>query len=133
MKIRTMIPKKAGSLAVSGSGNVFVDAGFNPREASALLIKAELTRQIARRIGELGLTQTAASRRLGISQPDVSKLVAGRYTGFSSDRLIALLNALGVDVDIIVRPQRPGHGGALAARPHARRTRAVQRRTRAQR
>jgi hypothetical protein len=29
----------------------------------------------------------------------------GRYTGFSADRLIVILNALEVDVDIVVRPR----------------------------
>jgi hypothetical protein len=28
----------------------------------------------------------------------------GRFTGFSADRLIALLTALEVDVDIVLRP-----------------------------
>ena len=120
MKIHT-IPKKTSRPAVSGSGNIFVDAGFNPREASTLLIKAELPRQIARRITELGLTQSAAGRRLGISQPDVSKLMSGRYTGFSSDRLIALLAALGVDIDIVVRPQKPHRSGARPSRSNAQR------------
>jgi len=42
---------------------------------------------------------------LGLSQPDVSKLMGGRYTGFSVERLLALLNALEVDVDIVLRPR----------------------------
>jgi hypothetical protein len=37
--------------------------------------------------------------------------MSGRYTGYSIDRLIALLNALEVDVDIVLRPmnRRRGH------------------------
>lgn len=46
-----------------------------------------------RPIKELGLTQTRAAERLGLSQPDVSKLMAGRHTGYSVDRLLHLLNA----------------------------------------
>ncbi len=95
-----------------GSGNVFADLGYSAREASELQVKAELTRQIMNRIKQLGLTQVQASRRLGIGQPDVSKLKGGRFTGFTTDRLIALLNALEVDVDIVVRPRKRGqrHG-----------------------
>jgi len=89
-----------------GSGNVFADLGFKPSEAAELQLKAELTRQIHHRIQSLGLTQNQASARLGISQPDVSKLMNARFTGYSADRLIALLNALAVDVDIVVRPRR---------------------------
>jgi predicted XRE-type DNA-binding protein len=87
-----------------GSGNVFADLGFD--DAEELQVKAGLTHQISNRIKALGLTQAQAGERLGIGQPDVSKLMNGRYTGFSTDRLIALLNALDVDVEIIVRPRK---------------------------
>ena len=33
-----------------------------------------------------------------------------RYTGFSTDRLLALLNALDVDVEIVLRPR--SHDGS---------------------
>lgn len=89
-----------------GSDNVFADLGFSSREASELRVKAELTRQIVNRIKHLGLTQVQASERLRISQPDVSKLKSGKVTGYSSDRLMALLNALEVDVVIVVRPRK---------------------------
>ena len=88
-----------------GSGNVFADLGFDEVEAEELQVKAELTRQIYNRIKALGLTQRQAGARLGIGQPDVSKLMNSRYTGFSTDRLLALLNALDVDVDIVLRPR----------------------------
>lgn len=93
---------------VRGSGNVFADLGFE--DAEELQMKAELTRQIYRRIKTLGLTQVQASARLGIGQPDVSKLMNGRYTGFSVDRLLALLSALAIDVDIMLRPHRSRNG-----------------------
>ncbi len=98
--------KKTDSHVTHGSGNVFSDLGFTPREAAQLLLKAELTRQILNRIKELSLTQVAAGQRLGISQPDVSKLLNGRFTGYSTDRLIAILNALEVDVEIVIRPRK---------------------------
>lgn len=85
-----------------GSGNVFADLGMP--DAAAELVKAQLTFQIAKRIKALGLTQTAAAARLGVSQPDVSRLMKNRPTGFSTDRLLALLTALDIDVDIVLRP-----------------------------
>lgn len=93
---------------VQGSQNVFVDMGFPEKEASELKVKAQLTLQIHQRIKALGLTQTCAAERLGLSQPDVSKLIAGRHSGFSVDRLLSLLNALEVDIDIVVRPKVHG-------------------------
>jgi predicted XRE-type DNA-binding protein len=64
--------------------------------------------EIHHQIKELGLTQVKAAERLGVSQPDVSKLMNGRHTGYSVDRLLALLNALEVDIDIVIRPKHHG-------------------------
>jgi predicted XRE-type DNA-binding protein len=87
---------------IEGVGNVFDDLGMP--DAAAELVKAQLTFQIAKRIKALGLRQTVAAARLGISQPDVSRLMKRRPTGFSTDRLLALLTALDIDVDIVLRP-----------------------------
>jgi predicted XRE-type DNA-binding protein len=91
-----------------GSDNVFADLGFPAKDAAELKIKAGLTLQIYQRINELGLTQVRAAQRLGLSQPDVSKLMNGRHSGYSVERLLSLLNALEVDVDIVVRPRHHG-------------------------
>ena len=93
----------AGIPVTRGSGNVFTDLGFP--DAEELQVKAALTRQIAKRIEALGLTQIQTKARLCISQLDVSKLMTGRYTRYSADRLIAMLNALEVDIEIIIRPR----------------------------
>ncbi len=92
----------------AGSGNVFEDMGFGPREAAELKVKAQLALRIHDRIKELELTQVKAADRLRVSQPDVSKLMNGRHTRFSVDKLMALLNALEVDIDIVVRPKHHG-------------------------
>ena len=88
-----------------GSRNVFADMGLPDAEGE--LFKAELTYQIAKQIKALALTQSQAAHRLGLSQPDVSRLMKGRRSGFSTDRLLALLTALNLDVDIVVRPADP--------------------------
>lgn len=90
---------------VAGSDNVFADLGLP--DAEGLLLKGKLTLQLHHRIQDLGLTQTQAAQRLGISQPEVCRLMKGRFTGFSAERLIALLNALEMDVEIVVRPRPP--------------------------
>jgi len=91
-----------------GSGNVFLDVGFSPREAAELKVKAQLALRIHDRIRQLGLTQVKAAEQLGVSQPDVSKLMNGRHTRYSVEKLMALLNALEVDIDIVVRPKHHG-------------------------
>jgi predicted XRE-type DNA-binding protein len=100
---------------IEGGGNVFDDLGMP--DAAAELVKAQLTFQIAKRIKALGLRQTAAAARLGISQPDVSRLMKRRPTGFSTDRLLALLTALDIDVDIVLRPaSAPAHPAKVSIR-----------------
>ena len=93
---------KKKSTVIASSGNVFADIGLP--DADRELFKAELTYQIAKQIKALALTQSQAGVRLGLSQPDVSRLIKGRRSGFSTDRLLALLTALDLDVDIVVRP-----------------------------
>lgn len=84
-------------------------------DAATELIKAQLTFQIAKRIKALGLAQTAAPSRLGISQPDVSRLMKRRPTGFSTDRLLTLLTGLDIEVDIVLRPA-PEHTAKASIR-----------------
>jgi predicted XRE-type DNA-binding protein len=83
------------------SGKVFADLGLDaPEEA---LAKAELAAKISEIIEAKGLTQAAAAKVLGIDQPKVSALLRGKLTGFSTERLIKFLNALGRDVEIVVK------------------------------
>jgi predicted XRE-type DNA-binding protein len=94
-----------------GSGNVFADLGLpNPEQ---LLAKAELTFQIAQIIEERGLTQAQAAGILGIDQPKVSALMRGKLSSVSMERLYRYLNALGRDVDIVVRPNAQGRAGGV--------------------
>ena len=92
-----------------GSGNLWADIG-RP-DADEALARAELMRQISEMIRARGLTQAAAARVLGTTQPTVSDLVRGKLSQFSLERLIAFLNALGQDVEITVRAN-PADGGA---------------------
>jgi predicted XRE-type DNA-binding protein len=94
----TELPKHTVS-----SGNVFADMGLP--DAEELLAKADLAIQISRIIEERGLTQAQAAEALGVDQPKVSALVRGRLEGFSMERLYRFLNALGQDVEIVVRPK----------------------------
>ena len=92
------------------SGNVFADLGL-PRSAEALA-KAEIAIRIASVIERRRLTQAQAAERLGIDQADVSDLVRGKLRGFSTDRLLRFVTALGQDVEIVIHERhhasRPG-------------------------
>lgn len=82
-------------------GNVFADMGL--RNAEEALTKAELARQIGRIISGKDWTQAQAAAALGVDQAKVSALLCGRLRGFSTDRLLRFLTALGHSVDIVIR------------------------------
>ena len=91
--------KRAKNIEVEeGSGNVFADLGLP--DAEELLLKAKLTVQIAQLIEKKGLTQAEVARRTALDQPKVSRLLNGHLSGFSVDRLFAILNRLGHSVEV---------------------------------
>ena len=87
---------------IESSGNVFTDLELP--ESGELLAKARLASMIASIVEARGLSQAQAARVLGATQPIVSNLSRGRLSGFSLDRLLRFLNALGRDVEIRVAP-----------------------------
>ena len=90
----------------SSSGNVFADMGLP--DADEALAKAEIASRICDIIERRRLTQIEAAGILGADQPKVSALMRGRLEGFSSERLFRFLNALGRDVEIVIKPKRRG-------------------------
>ena len=96
---------------VKGSGNVFADLGLP--DADIHLVKAGLVLKIAKTIESKRLSQAAAAEKLGISQPDVSKILRGQFRSVTVERLIKWLNALGQDVEIAVKPARRREQGKL--------------------
>jgi predicted XRE-type DNA-binding protein len=88
------------------SGNVFRDLGFPPVEAENLRIRSELMIRLEKLIEREGLTQTAAARLLGVSQPRVSDLVRGRIELFSIDTLVNMLAKAGIRVTVTTRIRR---------------------------
>ena len=90
----------------SSSGNVFADLGL--ADAAEHLIKAGLVVKIDRTIRQRHLTQAAAAQLIGIDQPKVSAMLAGRFRGYSVERLMRFLVALGHDVEIVVKARKRG-------------------------
>lgn len=80
------------------SGNVFADLGF--ADANERMLKAQLAVKIAELIEGKGWTQARAAEVIGIDQPKVSHLLRGRLSGFSADRLFAILNRLDHSVEV---------------------------------
>ena len=76
-----------------GSGNVFADLDLP--DADAHIVKAELVTRIDDIVRLRGITQAEAGRMLGLSQPDVSRLLRGDFREYSLERLLRLLTMLG--------------------------------------
>ena len=87
-----------------GTGNVFADLDMS--EANDRQTKTRLAMALNHIIKDQGLKQIDTARLLGVPQPKVSALVNYRLDGFSVEKLMEYLVALGRDVEIIVRPKR---------------------------
>ena len=99
------------SRITQSSGNIFADLGFeNPQEH---YVKAHLVILIGKMIESKNLTQGQAATKMGLRQPDVSKLLKGRFEGFSLERLLYFVRALGSDVEIKIKPSKPKHEGRI--------------------
>lgn len=100
------MPKRDTLEREPSSGNVFADLGLP--DAGEHLIKAGLVVRIDRIIRQRKLTQAAAAKLMGIDQPKISTMLAGQFRGYSVERLMRFLVALGHDVEIVVKPRRRG-------------------------
>jgi predicted XRE-type DNA-binding protein len=86
------------------SGNVLADLGLP--DAAELDTKVRLAVEINRLIKDKRLTQVTAAECLDVSQPKISALKNYKLDGFSVERLMSFLLALGQDVEIRISPRR---------------------------
>ena len=91
-----------------GTGNVFADLGL--ADAGERQTKTRLALALNRIIKDQALKQIDTARLLGVPQPKVSALANYRLDGFSVEKLMEYIVALGRDVEIIVRPSRGDAG-----------------------
>ena len=89
------------------SGNVFRDVGFGPDQAEHLRLRSKLAAVVLKLIRSPKMTQVAAAKLLGVTQPRVSDLVRGRIDLFSIDGLVSMLAHAGVRVGLVVKRPRP--------------------------
>ncbi|MDX2223762.1 MAG: helix-turn-helix transcriptional regulator [Rhodospirillaceae bacterium] len=99
-----------------GGDNVFADLGLP--DAQTHFLKAQIVAEICRLTRGSGMTQARIGRRLGITQPEVSRLFKGRFREYSVERLMNFLAALDQDVVIVTRPKERsvGRGGGRGGR-----------------
>lgn len=89
-----------------GSGNVFADLGLE--DADELYARAQLGFHVHKLLTARKLKQREIASLLGIKQPEVSHLMNGHFSRFTTDKLLEFLKRLDQTVSIRIRPHRPG-------------------------
>lgn len=100
-----------------GSGNVFADIGV--ADPDTALVKAKMIVELKRIVEERGLTQDQLAQLVGVDQPTVSKVLRGRLSSITLDRLIRWLTLLGRNVEITLGEPRDGEAARCEVRTKA--------------
>lgn len=86
-----------------GSGNVFLDLGFDKDEAENLKLRSELMMRIEDDYKKGGMTQAKAAKRLGLTTPRLKALLKGKIDLFSLDKLVNIATRAGLSVRLVVK------------------------------
>lgn len=106
--------KRVQETIVPSSGNVFSDLGLP--DAEELDTKVRLGAAICSIVERRSLTQAQVAAALEINQPKVSALLHYKLEGFSVERLMRFLTALGHDVEIVIKAKPRARAARLAVR-----------------
>ena len=96
--MKKTIPGWDDARITPSSGNVFVDLGFD--EAEIMTMRVDLMVSLEKHIDSQGWTQAETAKRLGITQPRVSKLKKGAWQEFSLDMLLTLAARAGLHPEL---------------------------------
>jgi len=99
---------------IRSSGNVFADMGL--ADAAELDTKVRLGAALNLIVERQRLTQAEVATALGINQPKVSALLNYKLEGFSAERLMHFLVALGQDVEIVVKSKPSSRSARIAVK-----------------
>jgi predicted XRE-type DNA-binding protein len=97
--------------AKDSTRNVWLQLGFP--DAEEHFLKAQLVLRLDKAIASLGLTQRAAAQRIGATQPELSKILRGKFSEVSLERLMRFLTALGCRIEIKIGAGRERKAGEV--------------------
>ncbi len=89
-----------------GSGNVYTDLGLG--DADELFARAQLGFHVYKILEGRSLKQREIASLLGIAQPDVSHLMNGHFSRFTTDKLLDFLKRLDQKVTIRISQHKRG-------------------------
>jgi predicted XRE-type DNA-binding protein len=102
-----MSTKKRKPIEFEGSsGNIFADLGLE--DSGELYTRAQIGVHVFRILRDRKLKQTQIADILGIAQPDVSHLMNGHFSRFTTDKLLDFLRRLDQKVKIEVSRHHKG-------------------------
>ena len=88
------------------SGNIFADLGL--KDSDELFARAQIGVHIFKILKDKKLKQREIAATLGIAQPDVSHLMNGHFSRFTTDKLLDFLKRLDRKVTIEVSRRHKG-------------------------
>ena len=89
-----------------GSGNTFADLGL--KDSDELFMRAQIGFCVYKILKAKKLKQREITTVLGIAQSDVSHLMNGHYSRFTTDKLLDFLKRLDRKVTIRIAPHKAG-------------------------
>jgi predicted XRE-type DNA-binding protein len=102
------------SAAKDPKRNVWLRLGF--ADAEEHFLKAELVLRLDKTIESRGLTQRDAAQRIGATQPELSKILNGKFSEVSLERLMRFLSALGHTIEIKIGAAKAKGSGQVVVR-----------------
>jgi predicted XRE-type DNA-binding protein len=99
--------------------NVWLQLGLPDAEEHYL--KAGLVLRLDKAIKALALTQRAVARRIGTTQPELSKILRGKFSEVSLERPMRFLTALGYHIEIKIAVAKTNKAGEVIIRDARRR------------
>jgi predicted XRE-type DNA-binding protein len=89
-----------------GSGNVFADLGL--KDSDELFARGQIGFCVHKIVNEKNFRQREIGAILGIAQSDVSHLMNGHYSRFTTDKLLGFLKRLDRKVTIRIAQHEAG-------------------------
>lgn len=102
-------------------GDIFDDLGLSLEEALEMKVKADIWKDLIAHIDKRGMDQASLATALKVHQPDVSNLLRGKLSRFSTSKLITFSLRLNLGVHVkLTEPKSPKGASirTISARAH---------------
>jgi len=101
-----MSNRQTNIISEQGSGNVFADLGLE--DSDELFLRAQIGFYVFKILTDRKFKQREISDPLDIAQPDVSHLMNGHTSRFTTEKLLDFLKRPDWKVTIQIEPHKPG-------------------------